>query len=92
MNNKCRWAVLRARKDFQNTLENLSTFEQLKEFVKTFVDCLEMVECVKINSQKLQNSINSLKDADLKYLNAVSAKKEVNDSTIFQDIKCNQSF
>jgi hypothetical protein len=67
--------MLRARKDFQNTLENLSTFEQLKEFVKTFVECLKMEECVKIYSPKLQNSINSLKDADLKYLKAVSAKK-----------------
>lgn len=83
MNSKCRWASLKARKEFRSTLEYLINFDQLKEFVSVFVESLDNVESLKINTQKLNESCSNLKDSDYKYLNAVSAKKEVNNDTIF---------
>ena len=60
----------------------------MKNFLKVFVESIDMIESLKIDHQKLSNRFNDLKDIDLKYLNAVSAKKSVNENTIFQDLRC----
>ena len=50
MNSKSRWASLKARKEFKSTLELLMKFDQLKEFVSFFVESLDTVESLKINT------------------------------------------
>jgi hypothetical protein len=60
----------------------------MKNFLKVFVESIDMIESLKIDHHKLSNRFNDLKDIDLKYLNAVSAKKSVDENTIFQDLRC----
>jgi len=59
----------------------------MKNFLKVFVESIDMIESLKIDHHKLSNRFNDLKDIDLKYLNAVSAKKSVDENTIFQDLR-----
>lgn len=69
-------------------MEKCQDWKELSQFVKLFVESLDDAQMLKIDTQKLQNCFQRLKPVDLKYLDAVSAKTEVNEETIFKDYRC----